>query len=362
MPHPDTENLTPYRAEALHLVDEEFFPLLTLAVKATFDIEPNGMLVLSAKQVPLNFGGEFTDPEAEESSYRFEPEVAPIKLATDVVLVGHAHARDSRTTQMDVGFSVGTLVKALRVFGERAWYRSTGEMSMTSPKTFATMPIVYERAFGGWDRSHPEDSKHGFEARNPVGRGFHAKRGTYREGIYLANVEDAKDPITSHTDRPAPGGFGFVSPNWQPRARLAGTYGELWDKTRKPLLPTDFDRRHFNAASPGLIAPGYLRGDEAVQTLGLSPGGQLGFKLPGLPPPTVRVKLPSQADQTPQANLDTVIVDLDNLQLMMIWRACMPVPDGPHGVDGIVFSCPEAAKFPRAEVVKDPTVAANRGE
>lgn len=361
MPHPQIENATPFVAEALHLVDEAFQPVAALVVKATFDIDPGGMLSIAAEQVPLLVGGEFTDPEASESSYRFEPEVAPVKLATDVVLVGHAHAPNTRTTVMDVGLSVGSLVKGLRVYGERMWFRTMGEVGMTEPRPFETMPIVYERAFGGRDTSHPDPSKHGYEPRNPVGRGFHAKRGVPREHVYVANIEDPAHPISSPTDRPPPAGFGFISPDWKPRAGFAGTYDDAWDANRKPLLPEDFDRRHYNAGSPGLVAPGYLKGDESVQTIGLCARGRLGFRLPGLPPPEVRIVFPNLHDARPITNLDTVIIDLDRLKLMMIWRACAAVPEGPHGIKAIVFDSPGASALPRSETIDGPRLAANQG-
>ena len=49
-------------------------------------------------------------------------------------------------------------------------------------------------------------------------------------------------------------------------------------------MPKDFNRQHLNAAAPGLIAPGYLRGDEPVVAVGVSPEGRLTFSLPGIAP------------------------------------------------------------------------------
>ncbi|MCH9684673.1 MAG: DUF2169 domain-containing protein [Deltaproteobacteria bacterium] len=360
MPHPAIENNTAFFADALHLVDEEFEPWLTLVVKATFDVQPGGTLAVSAEQQPVKTAGEFQDPEAEISSYRYEPEVAPIKLATDVAFVGHAHAPKARTNQMDIGFQVGALVKSLRVVGERMWFRSLGELNLTSPQPFERMPICYERAFGGWDHSVPEEGKHSFEPRNPVGRGYHSRRGKAREGVYAPNIEDLRHPIQSQYDTPPPAGLGFISPNWQPRVGFAGTYDDAWQENRFPLLPTDFDRRFHNAASPGLLAKGFLRGDENVHTVGLSPEGRMSFRLPGVPPPSVRVSLVDSTDHRPQANLDTVIVDLDDRKLFMLWRASMPLPDGPHDVRGIEYDCPASLTLPRAEMVTGPALAANQ--
>ena len=91
----------------------------------------------------------------------------------------------------------------------------------TKPEPFERIPLIYERAFGGWDRSHPETEKHGFEPRNPVGTGFRAKRGKFEKGIRLPNLEDPQRPLKGHRDKPPPTGFGFISPHWPPRAALA---------------------------------------------------------------------------------------------------------------------------------------------
>ena len=143
-------------------------------------------------------------------------------------------------------------------------------------------------------------------------------------------------------------GFGFTSPHWHPRANYAGTYGDVWDKTQKPGLPKDFDTRFFNAAAAGLVVDGYLRGDEAVQSVGLSPLGQLRFALPGLPPPEVRVAVAGVPDPILDPRLDTVIVDFDNLRVSLLWRSRAKLLEGPHDVGAISVACPASLKFPRA--------------
>lgn len=359
MPHADFNNRTAFFADALHLMDERFAPLLTVLIKGTFDILPGGALALCAEQLSLDLVGQLQDPEAEQSSYRYEPEVAPFKLATDVVFVGHAHAPNTRTTRMDVGLRVGPVSRTLRVLGDRVWVRALGASVLTRPLPFETVPIVYERAFGGWDTSASNPRRHAFEPRNPVGRGFHHRRGRRRDRVLAPNLEAIRYPTRSPYDAPPPASLGFVSPHWQPRLALAGTHDAAWREHRFPLLPADFDRRHHNAASSGLVVPGYLRGDEDVQTLGLSPEGALGFQLPGAPPPLVRVSLVHHIDHQLVAVLDTVIIDLDDRRLTMIWRACLPLPHGPHDVRAIEVTCPASLMLPRSDTVTQPMRAAN---
>jgi hypothetical protein len=337
MGHAKVENKTPFVFENLFLVDEDFRPLLVSVVKATLTIVPNGVCVCAEQQVPLNQGGELWGEEPEKSSCRYEPEVAFFKPATDIVLNGHAYANRRDTKEMVVGLRVGRLTKDALVVGDRLWLKVMGTVSMSNAMPFEKIPLRYELAFGGWDRDHPDPRKHAYESRNPVGSGFRAAGG-FVDGIRLPNIEDPRARIKSLGDRPAPVGFGFISPNWQPRAALAGTYDEAWQKSRAPLLPKDFDRRHLSAASTGLVAPGYLRGDEQIATLGVTPEGRMGFQLPGLPPPVVQATLTHGPAQPVSMQLDTVIIEPDERRVMLFWRGNLPLRMGPHDVREVVAS------------------------
>jgi hypothetical protein len=170
-----------------------------------------------------------------------------------------------------------------------------------------------------------------------VGTGFRAAGG-FGEHIHLPNLEDPNAPIKSFGDRPAPAGFGFISPHWQPRAALAGTFDEAWTKNRSPLLPKDFNRKHLNAASPGLVAQGYLRGDEPVVAVGVSPEGRLAFSLPGIATPVVQVTLADAAAKTVPMALDTVIIEPDDHRVVLLWRGNLVLRTGPHDVREIAAS------------------------
>jgi hypothetical protein len=332
MGHAKIDNSTPFAFEANYASDENGRPLIVAIVEATYSLEPDGALAIAEKQLGINLAGQPWG-EPGKSSYKYEPEFAFIKPSTDVVLIGHAYGVGK--TDVDVRFRVGRLSKVARVIGDRYWFKTLGSISMTPPEPFESIPLIYEHAFGGWDRSHPDPDKHTFEARNPVGTGFRSKYGKFKDGFRLPNIEDPKNLITGWGDTPSPVGFGFISPDWQPRASFAGTYDDTWRKERMPLLPFDFDRRFFNAASPGLVAPGYLKGDEPVSIENLSPHGTISFNLPGLPPPECRVQLTGRRDVRVETNLDTVIINTDENLLLLIWRGYIPVRNGPHDVVSI---------------------------
>jgi hypothetical protein len=332
MAEPVLENATPFAVAPLFLADEDLRPLFVAVVKATYTIGEGG-LALAEEQAPVSLAGEpFGDPE--KSSYRYEPECAFAKPATDVALVGSACAPRPGTTDMLVAFQVGPLRAGVRVVGDRVFFKGVGSVGMTRPLAFEKIPLQWERAFGGWDRSHPDPAKHAFEPRNPVGTGFRASGSRFEEGLRPPNLEDPARPFKGWGDRVAPAGVGFTSPDWEPRRHLAGTYGKAWEEQRAPALPKDFDRRFLNAAAPGLVAPGFLRGDEAVVVSGTTPRGGVSFRLPGLPPPRVSVTRNGQPDADLEMKLDTVIVDTDAARAFLIWRGNVSLRD-PTGVETV---------------------------
>src|SRR5262249_40903555 len=158
-------------------------------------------------------------------------------------------------------------------------------------RTAALNPVAltWENAFGGRDAARSTPDRALLEPRNPVGTGFGQPLAKDGDRLRLPNVEDPSQLIANYGAVVAPIGFGFTSPNWEPRARFAGTFDERWSQNRKPRLPADFDHRFFNAAAPGLVASGYLRGDEDVVLINVMPTPRLALCLPRVPPPTCRV-------------------------------------------------------------------------
>jgi hypothetical protein len=331
VPHPDIENLTPFAFEALFLGDEEGRPLIVPIVKATFDIAQGG-LTRAEKQAPIDAAGAFWG-EPDESPYKREPETAFIKLSTDVFLIGTARPPKPRSTEMQVALRVGPVQKVVDVIGERAWFRAAGAVRMSNPLPIETIPLSYERAFGGRDKAGPD-----MEARNPSGTGFWSGNGAFPDNLRAPNLEDPRRRITTIKDRPPPAGFGPVGPSWEPRLRLAGTYDARWKETRFPLLPQDFDRHFFNAGSTDLVAKGYLKGDEPVVVINAAPVPSLPFYLPGVPAPRVLLQQTRRDDAVLETNLDTVIVDTDDMQVTLLWRACVTLPRGPEDVISMKIS------------------------
>jgi hypothetical protein len=330
MPHVALRNHTPFPAQSLFLTDEDGVPQFVALAQGSFAIGPDGVKPLDEQPAP-NLAGEWHGDPAETSP-RLEPQIAFVKPGTDVVLLGHAHAPSRGAVEVAVGIKVGPVSKVARVVGDRILVRRSGATVISPPQPFEQIPLVYERAFGGWDRRDADPVRHRCEMRNPVGTGFRVDTPGGDDEVRLPNIEDPERAFRGYGDTPPPVGFGFLAPHWHPRAAFAGTYDAEWDRRRKPLLPSDFDRRFFNAASPGLVTSRYLQGGEPVVVIGASPEGRLVFELPALAPPACMVALRGRRSVAVAMNLDTVIVDMDRRVLTMGWRGHIAVRNGPHDV------------------------------
>ncbi|MBL8727020.1 MAG: DUF2169 domain-containing protein [Planctomycetes bacterium] len=336
MGHPEIDNRTPFAFAPLFVADEELRPVLSTIVKATVRITGDGSARLAELQEAVDFAGKHHG-EPGQSSVRREPEVAFTKPGTDCVLQGHAmSARPA--TQVDVGFRLGALTKVARVTGDRRWEPGLLGARMSPPQPFEKLPLLYERAFGGWDRTADKEEHHQCEPQNPIGTGFVAKKGRLVPGAPLPNIEDPRDLLTSQTGRVTPVGFGFTGHDWQPRAKLAGTFDASWQEGRSPRLPKDFDRRFFLAAAPGLSSPTWLLGNESVVVIGATPEGRWEFSLPGIAAPRCDVVLRTGTVQHLETHLDTVIVDADTRTLVLLWRAFTTLRNGPHDVQALTIT------------------------
>ena len=308
-------NSTPFKGSILLLPDADGIDSLYTIVKATFALKPS--VAVADEQVAVTATAlHYGDPAS--SSIRVPSDISLMKPGTDVLLLGHAYAPGGRATEMDVSLSVGPLSRTVRVFGDRAW-RTTLGYAMTRPAPFETMPLVWERAFGGTDQSGKELKA---ETRNPVGLGFAAPpKSDPPEEWWLPNLEDPSELISSPTETPPPACFAPVAPHWEPRRSHAGTYDDRWQNERAPYLPEDFDSRFFQLAPPGLVSEGHLQGGELVEIGGATPSGRLRFRLPVI---DLEITYVLDAVAQPQpAVLDTVIIEPDMDRLQLVWRSVL---------------------------------------
>jgi hypothetical protein len=310
------KNESPFAPAISLLPNKNGIDTLFVVIKATFELWP--VLKLAEKQVPPVLADEYWG-EPGISSLKYASELHTGKPSTDVLLVGQAWPPDGkRATEMLVSLQVAERRKIIRVFGDRVW-KSGG--SFTSPQPFESMPLVFERAYGGTQVL--DETRILAEERNPVGKGFAGKRSASDMAHEaLPNLEDPAHVLSRAGVRSEPACFSFVATHWLPRRAFAGTYDEAWQKKRAPYLPLDFDSRFFNCACLEMTFDRFLRGDETVAIQGASQRGPVQLTIPRCSLRTA-VKIAGRSE-TPPPNLETVLLEPDANRMCMTWRAQVP--------------------------------------
>ena len=311
-------NETPFLGYLASMPDRDGREHAIAVLKGTFTID--GDRCVPAEEPVEIFGADVPNGEPGESTTRFESDLAMMKPATDVVMVGHAYAPKRGTKESAVSLRVGPVGLKARVIGDRQWGFLLGLPRMSGPKPFEKIPLGWERAFGGRQPAKSGDGFDGQDDRNPFGTGYVRKnRRSFVKGLALPNFEHPKHPVKRLGQKPPPIGFGYVGRSWLPRRKYLGTYDEAWQEARAPLLPEDFDERGFCGAPAVLQADPYLEGGEPVEIRGASPKGTLRFDLPDVHP---TFEAHFEGGWKPLAGaLDTVVIEPDESRVCLTWRA-----------------------------------------
>lgn len=328
--------------------------VFSVIAKRSYRIMKSGACERMESDRPIRLIDEYYDDgDPATSTVQFESEVAPYKVATDVVVIGSAYApRGVPAAQVRVGVQVGTTLKTLIVTGDRyCSYRKGALPLFTDPVPFTTMEIRYDRAYGGSDeRSLPEVPF--IYPRNAMGKGVVLQNvREVVESLPLPNIEDPQDMLTPERLfiqdperwhlQPLPQGLGWRQRTWYPRSALLGSFppfleaGTVTAEERMGLLPADHVSlakqsrmpamlAHFaNGASLGMTFPS-VAADESIALGGLTPDALLRFRLPG-ETPSIALDIGRGEEQlVPQ--LHTVSIQPDSRQLDLIWRASTPYP------------------------------------
>lgn len=321
-------NSTRYAAERFFTRDRVGAEVWVVVVKGTFDVRPDGSTAPAAEQEPIHHSPQFVgDPT--RSSLRRDTDLLPPRPFTDILVLGHAYAPPGHScTQLDVSLRVGPMAKRLHIWGDRVWRRGLTGVTPSEPEPFERMPLVYERAFGGIDPGGPPDA---FEPRNPAGAGFAASSSRLID-TPAPNIEDPAHPIRSSRDRPPPAGFGPIPTHWQPRARRAGTYDHQWEQERMPLVPHDFEDRHYQCAPDDQQIVDGIAGGEPVELHNLTPDGLLRFDLP-----RVALVFSTRISGEPRhhsATVQTVIIEPDRRRVVMVWATAVPCHHTLYSLEG----------------------------
>lgn len=301
--------------------------MVAAVCKGTFRLEP-GSCGLAEEQVPIHARDLHYGDDPSQSLYA-PCDLVPFKPRVDVLLVGQAYApAGAAAAALRVRLRVGTIDKAIDVFGERAW---TPDGRLFQGARFARLFLGYERAAGGPGTA------------NPVGVSPEAEP-DLRGLVPVPNLLPSGMSLSSRSQQIPPVGFGPIAPSWPARRARLGRHAALWSEPGcyDRSLPEDLDAGYFNAAPPDQQLA-ELRSNEALALTHLHPEHpELGTRLPGLHPRAF-VERPGAALQALPMCADTLWIDTDRALCAVTWRAALPV-EGPQPAGRILIAIEELGR------------------
>ncbi|HFD31956.1 MAG TPA: DUF2169 domain-containing protein [Gammaproteobacteria bacterium] len=332
---------------------------LVVIVKGTYDIPHEGHdLKLAEEQMPLIEADTFTG-ERGLSAPIYESDYALFKPYCDVMLHGKAYALKGKpVSKLKVRMVVGTIDKSFFVLGDRSWQKTLFIAGTIAPNSFIEMPVSYDYAFGGMDKSHPDEEKHtGFTA-NPAGKGF-AKYRHNLEDVFLPNTEEIGNPVIRPSGKYKPMAFGPLGRGWKPRYKWAGTYDDNWLDNVFPFLPADFDNRYYQAAPPDQQMA-YPVGGEVISLQNLTPEGFSQYRLPKDLSMPVEFNMKNYEKKQQNAVVDTIYIEPDNKKVILVWRTSIPLKKDMFEVSQVITGKMSRAFYRARDLGKEyyPSLAA----
>ncbi|HEY1137968.1 MAG TPA: DUF2169 domain-containing protein [Xanthomonadaceae bacterium] len=197
------------------------------------------------------------------------------KAHAEVMLSGCAHA-PKPVPRMQVRMQCGPIDKRVDVIGDRRWERMWyGRVCIHAPKSFTTMPLSADRAYGG--EGHD----------NPLGTGYLPRWWALRmRGGAMPNLElPGKIVVPGRNDFAVAGFAPQALMHARRRMRASGTYDKRWLAEDFPGLPRDFDFALYNLSPPDQQFAGRFVGGEAYRLEGVHASGQaIAGTLPSIRP------------------------------------------------------------------------------
>jgi len=319
--------------------------------------------------------GETAPPRV--SPIRLDNDLFAFRMKTDLVVQGNAYTYFSGVNKTHVTVRVGSFERTIRVYGDRQLVRGLdGKPRFTEPEPFDTMPVRYDRAFGGVDvialsrnpapkmlqelaesvPGLPIDTDTPFHyARNPCGRGFLIHDDD--ESLAAAQAPNLEFPfdwispdrmvvgsIHGWVSAPLPACMDWQSAGWFPRIAYLGA----------ALFPPDYAgpvrETELGWAAPDLVTipPATMAIDELPRfefTQGASAGMSLESIAPGqlvelrnLHPvyPHCTFRLPEEVPHARLAlrdgqwtelepHLNAVVIRPETDEVVMTWCASAPI-------------------------------------
>ncbi|MEP7126135.1 MAG: DUF2169 domain-containing protein [Byssovorax sp.] len=350
----ETIVLCPFRVGTLLWEAQPGQRSLTVMVKATFLLVPDGEAVPAPEQDPI--GDDRHWEESTLGSLHRPADLAPLKRRVDLALVGHAYAPGGEpVAQLTARLRVGDFIKTLEIQGDRLWTTGASGLCVGAPIPFVRMPIRYERA------PLSPDNPVGVDADAQPSLGAPARANLERVEAPRASMpapaRGSAPPGRAGAAAPPPPapavGFGPIAPTWRPRRKLLDEAGLFWaygvaseNGTAGPA-PAGFNFEFFNAA-PRDQQIDLLRAGAVIELDNLSrKHPHLTTQLPAIRPQVFRIDPRTGRTEEIILRCDTLWIDADRGVAVLTFRGLHDVGAGTDEAIGtlLIAADPQGKKL-----------------
>ncbi len=355
---------------------------MALIIKRTYKIVADGTCVLADEQEPV-----------EEDSRTYDelqpPLVSPpccdndcfaFKEDTDIIVQGMAHTYGKPLRETTVGLRFRDVSREIRVYGDRVCgWGLDGRIVFSDPEPFEEMPVRYDRAYGGYDKTaldrygdfiaevmgpvRPEwklDTTSPFHyPRNSAGKGYLVDADKKSvEGVNVPNLEFPFDPVLPErmavgdtrqwVHAVLPACFDWSDQSWFPRIGYLGMIapyeisGDTVMEIRQGWIAPDifncgslFDLKYriefLQGASAGLACKGIMPGERFRISNMFAEYPERVIELPGeIPGAVVTPKWKDTKAMEP--HLNTVVIRPEDETVILTW-SCRTTVHRPYSPD-----------------------------
>lgn len=304
----DFVNPTPAGAAFLNTTFGENHMLAAVIARLAFRVDRGQLLPTPEFQWPV---GRLPAP----TPYGFFPGDVPFLTGgIDLFVIGSLWQPGARPdTELTAEIRIGErFLRRVTAIGDRRWIRQDGSLVPGTPEPFVSMPLSYDRAFGG-----AVETENGPCAwpPNPAGKGFYLTP-EQAEAQPLPNLEDPEHRIVSIADHPEPMATGPYPAEGSLRVESAVELDlESENPGMKRIRPLVFNRAHPRMILAPSDTPQY---GEVVEITHASADGALRFQMPELAF-HARVDLESRNYLFP-LHLDQIAVLLEERRVVLGYR------------------------------------------
>lgn len=247
------------------------------AIRASFEVQPDGTLKHAAKQVKVNLTPGFAGENNE--ILLADDDMIPFAPITDILIRGVAEPAITEHEASALSAQIGALHKRATLHPPRRARLQRGKWSLIDRAEQRPSSLGWEASFGGILSGQPVNEP----PENPLGMGVELRAPElFDEGaeINLPGIEGFGMDCTKNPKTSRGVGFGPIPRWWRARLTLAGRFEEAWRRDHSPAMPADHDPHFACSASREQWPDGHLRGGEPVCLQGFTGSRDWRFRLP----------------------------------------------------------------------------------